>query len=146
MAGCDREAADGWNSTPAGPARLQTKLDGLRAACDRAGRSIDELELSLEIQVLIAPTEDEVKSIARDIAALPASKRGAPRTDVVTFLESNDERPPSDVVDDWLVGTPESVCQQLETYTRLGIRHFMLWFLDYPSLDGMRLFAERVIR
>jgi alkanesulfonate monooxygenase SsuD/methylene tetrahydromethanopterin reductase-like flavin-dependent oxidoreductase (luciferase family) len=138
--------ADGWNSTPASPPRLRAKLDGLRAACDRAGRSISQLELSLEIQVLIAPTEEDVKSIAREIAALPPSKRGAPRSDILEFLESNDDRPLSSVVDDWLVGTPESVCQQLETYEGLGISHFMLWFLDYPSVDGMRLFAEQVMQ
>lgn len=137
--------ADGWNSTPASPARLRTKLDALRAACNRAGRSFESLELSLEIQVLTAPTESEVKSIARRIAALPASKRGAPRSDVVEFLESDDDRPLSSIVDDWLVGTPESICEQLRTYTQLGISHFMLWFLDYPSLDGMRLFARQVM-
>lgn len=137
--------ADGWNSTPASPARLRTKLDALRAACDRAGRSFESLELSLEIQVLTAPTESEVTSIARRIAALPASKRGAPRSDVVEFLESDDDRPLSSIVDDWLVGTPESIREQLRTYTQLGISHFMLWFLDYPSLDGMRLFARQVM-
>ena len=76
---------------------------------------------------------------------LPASKRGAPRSDVVEFLESDDDRPLSSIVDDWLVGTPESICEQLRTYTQLGISHFMLWFLDYPSLDGMRLFARQVM-
>lgn len=138
--------ADGWNSTPTSPARLRTKLDALRAACDRAGRSFESLELSLEIQVLTAPTESEVTSIARRIAALPASKRGAPRSDVVEFLESDDDRPLSSIVDDWLVGTPESICEQLRTFTQLGISHFMLWFLDYPSLDGMRLFAQQVMQ
>ena len=137
--------ADGWNSTPASPARVRTKLDALRAACDRADRSFESLELSLEIQVLIAPTESEVKSIARQIASLPPSKRGAPRTDVVKFLRSDDSGPLSTVVDDWLVGTPESICEQIRTYTDVGISHFMLWFLDYPSLDGMRLFAHEVM-
>jgi hypothetical protein len=27
----------------------------------------------------------------------------------------------------------------------MGIQHWMLWFLDYPSLDAMRLFAEKVM-
>jgi alkanesulfonate monooxygenase SsuD/methylene tetrahydromethanopterin reductase-like flavin-dependent oxidoreductase (luciferase family) len=137
--------ADGWNSTPASPGRLRSKLDAVRAACARAGRAFESLELSLEIQVLIARTETEVKSIARRIAALPASKRGAPRTDVVEFLQSDDRRPLSTVVDDWLVGTPESICEQIRGYSALGISHFMLWFLDYPSLDGMRLFAQEVM-
>ena len=136
--------ADGWNSTPASPSRLRRKLDALRAACARAVKDFAQLELSLEIQVLIASTEDEVRSLARQIASLPPSPRGEPRADVLTALESNAERPLSATVDDWLVGTPEAVSEQLHHYAQLGISHFMLWFLDYPSLDGMRLFSERV--
>lgn len=137
--------ADGWNSTPASPAKLRTKLDDLRSACERAGRDISSLELSLEIQVLIAPTEAEVKDIARKIVSLPASKRGAPRQDIAAFLDTDDGPPLSAVVDDWLVGTPESIARQLRAYQQLGISHFMLWFLDFPSLDGMRLFAESFV-
>jgi alkanesulfonate monooxygenase SsuD/methylene tetrahydromethanopterin reductase-like flavin-dependent oxidoreductase (luciferase family) len=136
--------ADGWNSTPASPGQLRAKLEALRAACERAGKDFARLELSLEIQVLIAPTEREVRAIARQIASLPPSQRGEPRRDVVAALNSDDGRPLSATVDDWLVGTPESVSEQLQAYAQLGISHFMLWFLDYPSLDGMQLFAERV--
>jgi alkanesulfonate monooxygenase SsuD/methylene tetrahydromethanopterin reductase-like flavin-dependent oxidoreductase (luciferase family) len=134
--------ADGWNSTPASPARLQTKLHALHSACDRAGRRVSELELSLEIQVLVGNTEAEVKDIARQIASLPPSKRGTPRTDVLAALES-DDMPLR--VDDWLVGTPDAICEQLRVFSDMGIQHVMLWFLDYPSLDGMRLFAQRVL-
>jgi alkanesulfonate monooxygenase SsuD/methylene tetrahydromethanopterin reductase-like flavin-dependent oxidoreductase (luciferase family) len=128
--------ADGWNSTPASPKRLREKLDALRAACDRAGRDMSELELSLETQVLIAPTRADVRRIAEQIAALPPSKRGTPRHDLLagdTF-----------VTDEWLVGTPDDIVDQLRGYRELGISHFMLWFLDFPSRDGMRLFAESV--
>jgi alkanesulfonate monooxygenase SsuD/methylene tetrahydromethanopterin reductase-like flavin-dependent oxidoreductase (luciferase family) len=136
--------ADGWNSTPASLQRLNEKLDALRAACDRAGRDMADLELSLEIQVLLAPTEADVKRSARDIASLPASKRGSVRHDVVAALAAEDDRPLSETVDDWLVGTPEAVISQIREYVGLGISHFMLWFLDFPSLAGMRLFAECV--
>jgi alkanesulfonate monooxygenase SsuD/methylene tetrahydromethanopterin reductase-like flavin-dependent oxidoreductase (luciferase family) len=138
--------ADGWNSTPASPRHLHAKLEALRAACERAGTDMARLELSLETQVLIAETESEVRSIARRIANLPLSKRGSPRSDLIAALESSTEQPLSGVVDDWLVGTPESISQQLRVYTNMGISYFMLWFLDYPSLDGMRLFSERMLR
>ncbi len=117
----------------------------LRAACDRAGRNIADLELSLEIQVLVAPTDADVKRTARHIASLPPSKRGAVRQDVVAALAGNDDQPLSATVDDWLVGTPDEIVNQIHTYVGLGVSHFMLWFLDFPSLDGLRLFSERVM-
>ena len=48
-------------------------------------------------------------------------------------------------MDDWLVGTPDDVVRQIKVYQDLGIAHFMLWFIDYPSMNGPRLFAERVL-
>jgi alkanesulfonate monooxygenase SsuD/methylene tetrahydromethanopterin reductase-like flavin-dependent oxidoreductase (luciferase family) len=69
---------DGWNSTPASPARLAEKLDRVRAGCTRTGRDFSRLEISLETQVLIAPTEDEARAIALRIAELPPSPRGGP--------------------------------------------------------------------
>jgi alkanesulfonate monooxygenase SsuD/methylene tetrahydromethanopterin reductase-like flavin-dependent oxidoreductase (luciferase family) len=137
--------ADGWNSTPASPTRLKAKLDALRAACDRAGRNMADLELSLEIQILVAPTDADVKRAMRDIANLPPSKRGAVRQDIVTALAATDDRPLRATVDDWLIGTPDDVVGQIRTYQELGISHFMLWFLDFPSLSGLRLFSERVM-
>ncbi len=137
--------ADGWNSTPASPTRLQAKLEALRAAGGRAGRSLADLELSLEIQVLVAPTDADVKRTASAIANLGPSKRGAARQDIVAALAANDDRPLSTTVDDWLVGTPDEVANQIRAYLDLGITHFMLWFLDFPSLAGLRLFAERVM-
>ena len=134
----------GWNSTPASPARLAEKLDRVRAGCARVGRDYAELEISLETQVLIAPTEDEARALALHIADLPPSRRGTPRTDLVEALRDPSPRPLADLVDDWLVGPPEAVERRMREYIDLGVTHFMLWFLDFPSLDGMRLFAEQV--
>jgi alkanesulfonate monooxygenase SsuD/methylene tetrahydromethanopterin reductase-like flavin-dependent oxidoreductase (luciferase family) len=92
--------------------------------------------------VLLAPTEDEVKTLARRIAELPPDRRGAIRDDIVDALDG--DTPLHTLIDDWLIGTPEQVAQQVEAYRSLGIDHFMLWFLDFPSLDGMRLFANDV--
>jgi alkanesulfonate monooxygenase SsuD/methylene tetrahydromethanopterin reductase-like flavin-dependent oxidoreductase (luciferase family) len=135
--------ADGWNSVPASPTRLAAKLDVIRDACNRAGRDFSTLELSLEIQILVAPTEAEVKALAREIAQLPPSKRGQPRDDILAALDS--DRPLHTVIDDWLVGTPDMVGRQIETYRELGIEHFMLWFVDFPSTAGMELFASEVL-
>lgn len=137
--------ADGWNSTPASLSRLDEKLGKLRAACGRAARDPASLTLSLETQVLIAPTEADVRAQARTIAALPPSPRGTIRTDLVAALQGNDPRPMTDLVDGWIAGTPAQVIERLRAYAARGVSHFMLWFLDFPSHAGMRLFAEQVI-
>jgi alkanesulfonate monooxygenase len=126
------------------------------------------LELSLEIQILIAPTEAEARARLRQIAALPASPRGRRRDDILAFLDAAASPPTADppptrqsdpsgpsfnlqpstfnlVFDDWLIGTPDDVAARLREYQALGVSHFMLWFVDFPSLDGLRLFAEAVV-
>lgn len=137
--------ADGWNSTPASPARFADKLAGIHEACRRVGRDPSTLELSLEIQVLVAPSDDEVRSTLLRITDLPPSHRGEPRTALVEALRASSPPRVSELVDDWLVGTPDEVIRRIGVYRDLGVRHFMLWFIDYPSLSGMRLFAERVL-
>jgi alkanesulfonate monooxygenase SsuD/methylene tetrahydromethanopterin reductase-like flavin-dependent oxidoreductase (luciferase family) len=134
--------ADGWNSVPASPTHLREKLEAIRAACDRAGRSFDELELSLEIQILVAPTQTDARAIALSIANLPSPGRGEPRRDILAAVDSSS--PLDATIDDWLIGTPDDIVRQLREYLALGVSHFMLWFVDFPSLDGLRLFAEQV--
>jgi alkanesulfonate monooxygenase SsuD/methylene tetrahydromethanopterin reductase-like flavin-dependent oxidoreductase (luciferase family) len=124
--------ADGWNSVPATLPDLRDKIEHLGLACERAGRDLSQLELSLETQVLVAPTESGVDAILSRIAALPASPRGAPKS--IEALRQ-----------DSLVGTPATVVSRLRDYSALGISHFILWFLDFPSLTGLRLFAEQVL-
>ena len=138
--------ADGWNSTPASPHPSRaTSSMALRAACERAGRDMADLELSLEIQVLVAPTDAE-SSHRRATSPICRRPSAAPfDADIVAALARHDDRPLHATIDDWLVGTPDEVVSQIREYLDLGISHFMLWFLDFPSLDGLRLFAEQVV-
>jgi len=44
-----------------------------------------------------------------------------------------------------LVGTPEQCIQKIEQYEKAGTQKIVAGFYDFPSLDGMRLFAKEVI-
>jgi len=39
----------------------------------------------------------------------------------------------------------EVIVDRLKEYEALGVEHFMLWFMDFPSLQGIRLFAAEVM-
>jgi F420-dependent oxidoreductase-like protein len=51
--------------------------------------------------------------------------------------------------DDWresaLVGTPEQVCEKVQTYVDLGCTGFIPWCSDYPGTESMELFATQVM-
>lgn len=44
-----------------------------------------------------------------------------------------------------LVGTPEQVCEKIQTYVDLGCTGFIPWCPDYPSTETLELFATQVM-
>ncbi len=44
------------------------------------------------------------------------------------------------------VGTPENYLKQIRFYINLGVTHFMLFFADTPNLEGLKIFAEKVVK
>ena len=146
----------GWNTTPVSLTELNRRLALLRAACDRQNRSFDELELSLETQLLVAPDIDALRARLRDLATLAdaaADERGqvagfvnsyANDADFRAFIAGESDTIPSRLADDWIIGTPDQVENRLQEYIGAGISHFMIWFMDAPNLAGMELFASDV--
>ena len=136
----------GWNSAPVSLAELKRRLDALRLACERVGRDFDELEISYETQILIAPSRAAVREQLRAMLALsPADDDPPPDPDRLAFVNGHrDDYPPS-LTDAWLIGTPNEVRAQIASYRAAGVSHFLLWFMDAPSEAGMRLFAEELL-
>ncbi|MGC4190801.1 MAG: LLM class flavin-dependent oxidoreductase [Thermomicrobiales bacterium] len=137
----------GWNTTPCGLAELGRRLDLLRAACDRAGRDFHEIEVSVEMQVLIAESDEAVRATLRSLLAKAASETPDPeRIDpaLQAFADGTLEAPPASFTESTLVGTPEQVRAQVQAYVDAGTDHFLLWFLDAPDRMGMDLAAQEI--
>jgi F420-dependent oxidoreductase-like protein len=96
----------------------------LQAHCAEVGRDEDTIRKTWSPEVFIRGTEREVE------AAGSRSLWGEP-------------------VDSWragnLVGTPEQVCDKIQTYVGLGCRGFIPWCSDYPDTETLTLFANEVI-
>jgi alkanesulfonate monooxygenase SsuD/methylene tetrahydromethanopterin reductase-like flavin-dependent oxidoreductase (luciferase family) len=123
-------------------AELRNRLAALAAACEAIGRPVEEIERSLETQLLIAPNREALRQRLRDMVALVPDDTYSP--DVVAYLaEETDVLPPS-LTTHYVLGTPDEVADQLQQYIDLGVTHFMLWFMDVPNRAGLRLFAEEV--
>ena len=116
------EQADWWNIPNASPETYRHKLRVLEGHCGAVGRDPSEIVKTLANIVAIAERSEEAWELARRSPFIP---------------EGEEHR--------YIVGDPEEVANRIEEYVRLGVEHFVLRFLDFPGIDGARLFAERVI-
>lgn len=138
-----------WNSIPASVEVYKQKLDALRHACEQAGRDYGSIEKTLETQVLISEDEEAIDRIFERIESLKLS-HGASDEDILRFLrEVNPQleayRSKKDFQREFIIGTPDEVERRIQEYVRLGVTRFMLWFMDFPSVEGIRLFAKAVM-
>jgi alkanesulfonate monooxygenase SsuD/methylene tetrahydromethanopterin reductase-like flavin-dependent oxidoreductase (luciferase family) len=135
--------AQGWNTTPVTLVELRKRLDALRAACALAGRNYDEIEPSLEMQVLIAPDNATMRQKLKKVLSLaPDQDRIDPA--LQAYLSGATDTLPAFMNETWIAGTPEQVRERVQAYVDAGISHFLLWFVDAPDESGMRLFASEV--
>jgi alkanesulfonate monooxygenase SsuD/methylene tetrahydromethanopterin reductase-like flavin-dependent oxidoreductase (luciferase family) len=133
----------GWNTVPVAIPELRDRLALLRAACKQATRPYEELEKSLEIQVLIAPDRAALRQQLREIIQRAPSGQ-APDRELAAFIGGMTDELPDTLSETWLAGTPDEIEQRVRAYVAEGISHFMLWFIDAPSQVGLRLFAAQV--
>jgi alkanesulfonate monooxygenase SsuD/methylene tetrahydromethanopterin reductase-like flavin-dependent oxidoreductase (luciferase family) len=135
--------AQGWNTTPVNLPTLRTHLQALAEACQRVGRPFEELEKSLEMQILVAPDLATVRQQLRVMIAHDPPAGGLEPA-FEAFLNGSTDVIPDSLARTSIVGTPEMIIQQLQAYIQEGITHFMLWFMDVPRQEGLRLFAGQV--
>ena len=140
--------ADVFNSMPASVAGLAEKLRVLEAACAAVGREFNGIGRSLETQILIAENDAAVDAcFARMERLRPAERSDA---DILAQLKATNPALESygsraDFEQEFLIGTPARIIERLNEYVDLGVTHFMLWFMDFPSMEGVRLFARTVM-
>ncbi|MDA0711479.1 MAG: LLM class flavin-dependent oxidoreductase, partial [bacterium] len=134
--------AQGWNSVPVSVGEMERRLSALRAACVRASRNYDEIEKSLEMQILIAPDLDGVRAKLRAMLALNPPETEDPQ--MTAFLSGAKDTAPDALTRMTLVGTPDQIADQIQGYVDIGVTHFLWWFLEAPDKAGMQLFIEEV--
>jgi len=111
--------ADWWNLANVTLETFKHKLDVLRDHCSREGRGPGEIVKTLGNLVAIAETDERAREIVK--------------------------RSPFKENEAYFIGTPERVTDQIKAFTDIGVEYFILRFLDYPRLEGAKMFAEEVI-
>jgi F420-dependent oxidoreductase-like protein len=104
------------------------KLEVLEKQCGAVGRDIGEIERSCwpSGEILVAETQKELSNLIskRKPAGLPMEEYRAGT----------------------LAGTPDECVEHLRVWVDLGVTYFMLFFADLPSVEGLKLFSETVVK
>ena len=91
-------------------------------------------EYGHKLQVLA----DDGRELGRDPHSIVHTYYG-----FVQFLDAHaePEQRPFHVI----AGTPDEVTRELEALIKLGVKHFQFRILDFPKMDGLHTFIERVL-
>ena len=103
------------------------KLNVLKNHCKSVGRNFDEIEKSCWPSGQIFVGENKKELIEKALRCVPEGVSWE------YFIQSS------------FVGNPKECVKLLRQYVDVGVTYFMLYFGDFPDLDGLRLFAKKVI-
>ncbi len=99
--------------------KCRSRLDTLRQHCLAVGRDYNSIGITYSNDcVAVAPTHAE-----------------AERVTSASFFRHGTQ----------MIGTPDEVAAQIQALVDLGVTHFIFRFVDFPRLDGVKLFMEQVM-
>ena len=121
------------------PEEFMHKLDVLRKHCLEVGRDFEEIEKSWACDL----------NIASDDAVLEQNLRRVYMSQLASYPK---RRPVS--YEEWrkqsqnryVSVNPYQVLERIRRYAKMGVTYTMVRFADLPGDDGLRLFAEEVIK
>lgn len=115
---------------------LRRKIRIIEQYCDEIGRPTSDVEFSWDGHVICTRDSDRLSELLN--LALPIEfEAGHPdQPTITTELEAREYM---------IVGSPEECVDAISERIDIGISRFQFWFLDFPSFDGMELFADEVL-
>jgi F420-dependent oxidoreductase-like protein len=122
--------ADRYNLFFGSPDQMKTKISLLKEYCSSSGRNYKEdIQYSVVLPCIIRESEEEVNKV------LVQNKR----------KDKSIEEYSQYLVGSIIVGTPEKVLQGIRRYLDIGVRHFVIHFIELNNNAILRLFDSKVI-
>ena len=116
-----------WNNPAGSQGGLAESIEALHAAMDRVDRDHDEVTISQQCLVTIAPNEDEAGPMIELAQRIFGGHMGDPTGPLA------------------ITGTPERVVAQIGKHVDLGCTMFVIEFFGTDTRVPARLFAESVM-
>ncbi|HKS90364.1 MAG TPA: LLM class flavin-dependent oxidoreductase [Tepidiformaceae bacterium] len=119
--------ADIWNNQAVQQARLPHKIDVLKQHCADIGRPFEEVTVSQQCLVTIAPDEDSAGPMIATAKKIFGGHLGDPEGPLA------------------IAGSPARVKEQIQKHIDLGCTMFLMEFFGRDTREPAALFAEQVL-
>lgn len=121
------EHADMWNNLAGHQDNLHAKIDVLKRHCDEVDRNTDEIVVSQQCLVTIAPSAEEAGPMAARAQKIFGGHMGNPTGEL------------------GITGTAEQCCEKIQKHIDLGCTMFVIEFFGQDTREPAQRFAEEVI-
>ena len=141
--------ADGFITTSGKAPELysDTLLPALNEGAEKAGRTLDELDLLIEMKVSFDPDADRALHDTKNWAALALSaeqKSGV--EDPIEMQRLADELPVDKAASRWIVSTdPQEHVGRIQAYLDLGFRHLVFHAPGADQERFLKIYGEQVL-
>ncbi len=122
-------------------------LPSVQEGCSKAGRSLADLELMIEMKVSFDTDRDRALQDTRHWAALALSPEEKMRVDDVLEMERRaDALPVERAASRWIVSTdPDEHVDKIAPYVELGFSHLVFHAPGTDQARFLKLYAEQVL-
>ena len=132
--------ADGWNIDELPTEEYSRKLEVIRNHCTAAGTEYDRIEKSLEQYVVITGSPEQEERLVK---WTNAQSTGNPERQRLGRPASSAKL--EDLRKEYIFGSIEQVTERFAEYIKVGVQRFIIYFLDYPTLNSILPFAKEVV-
>jgi len=129
--------ADVWNTDVFNGdlGTLEHKIDVIEDHCETVGRDPADIEYSWDGHVVCTRDEGKYERLMDLMTPIQFEEEYTDQPDITR--ENADEY--------FMLGTPEECAEAIEARIEAGVTKFQFWFVDFPDLSGMGLFADEVM-
>ncbi len=119
--------ADIWNNMAVAQAVLPQKIEALKRRCGELDRDVNEIEISQQCTVVLAPDEASGRQFLAKAQKIYGGHMG------------------SGLEEHGIWGSPDQVIERIQRHVDLGCTSFVMEFFGRDTREPARLFAEKVI-
>jgi alkanesulfonate monooxygenase SsuD/methylene tetrahydromethanopterin reductase-like flavin-dependent oxidoreductase (luciferase family) len=129
--------ADAWNTDVfnGDVETLEHKTGVIEDHCETVGRDPEEIEYSWDGHVVCTRDEEKYERLMDLMTPIQFEDEYTDQPDITR--ENAD--------DYFILGEPAECAAAIEERVEAGVTKFQFWFVDFPDLGGMELFADEVL-